>query len=109
MPQARVEVVIAVPPERLWDVITDWERYPEFLPELKDVKVHEASHDAYEVSHTVALIKRISYRLRFRADPPRGLTWELVDSNLLKKNSGAWVLRPEGPGGASTRATYEVD
>jgi len=109
MPNAKVEVVVGVPPERFWDVLTDFEHYPEFLPELKEITVHAAAHDGYEVSHTVALIKRIQYRLKFRADPPRGLTWELVESNLLKKNSGAWTLRPEGAAGQSTRATYEVD
>ncbi len=109
MPSAKVEVVVDVPPEKLWDVITDWERYPEFLPELKDVTIHRSGPDGYEISYEVSLIKRIRYKLRFAADAPRGLTWELVESNLLQKNSGAWTLRPEGPAGGATRATYEVD
>ena len=109
MPSARSEVVVDVPPDRFWDVLVDWERYPEFLPELKEIHVHVAEHHRYEVSYVVSLIKQIRYRLRFRAEPARALTWEMAESNLLTKNSGAWRLVPEGPDGARTRASYEVD
>jgi coenzyme Q-binding protein COQ10 len=109
LPTARNEVVVGVPPDRLWDVIVDWDRYPEFLPELKEVVVHRAAHDGYDVTFEVSLIKRIRYRLRFRADPPHTLAWEMVEGNLLTRNSGAWTLRAEGAEGGATRAVYEVD
>ena len=39
MAQASKSITINVPPERLFDVISDYEKYPEFLPEVKQVKI----------------------------------------------------------------------
>ena len=39
MAQASRSVTINVPPEKLFEVIVDYEKYPEFLPEVKKVKV----------------------------------------------------------------------
>ncbi len=107
MAKAERSVVIHAPPEKVFAVITDYEKYPEFLPEVKKVKVEFGSGNVKEVTYTVDIkAKVITYTLKHTARPPDELAWTMVRGEMMKGNDGAWVLRkvPEG-----TEATYKID
>ena len=107
MAQASRSVTIDVPPEKLFDVIVDYEKYPEFLPEVKKVKVEFGSGNVKEVTYTVDIkAKVITYTLKHTARPPDQLAWTMVRGEMMKGNDGAWELRkvPQG-----TEATYRID
>ncbi|HUJ28564.1 MAG TPA: SRPBCC family protein, partial [Myxococcales bacterium] len=53
MAQASRTVTVNVPPEKMFDVIVDYEKYPEFLPEVKKVKVDAGQGSIKEVTYTV--------------------------------------------------------
>lgn len=106
MAQAQRSIVINVPPEKLLAVIGDFERYPEFLPEVKKVAVVKREGATAEVSYEIDVIKRVEYTLRHTVDG-NTVRWTLLRSNLLKKNEGSWVLQPQGDG--STLATYSLE
>lgn len=77
--------------EDFYHVITDYERYPEFIPEIKKAVI--VSKKPQRVEFTLDLIKTFHYILEFKEDPPSGLSWKLVKSDLFKKNSGGWKLK----------------
>ena len=107
MAKAERSIVIHAPPEKVFAVITDYEKYPEFLPEVKKAKVEFGSGNVKEVTYTVDIkAKVITYTLKHTARPPDELAWTMVRGEMMKGNDGAWVLKavPEG-----TEATYKID
>ena len=101
------EVVIAVPPARLFEVILDYERYPEFVPGLKGCKVKGRTAAGVDVEYELDLgVKKIRYVLRHLEQPPTRNTWSLVSGDWMKVSNGGWELASEGTG---TRARYTVE
>lgn len=107
MSRAEETISIAAPLAKVWGVISDYERYPEFLPEISAVRV-ESRHD-HVVTATFDLeimSMRLSYTLRLQEEPGSKITWTLVDSKMMNANSGSWHLVGEGSG---TKATYGLE
>src|SRR5919198_1577331 len=101
------EIVIAVPPEKLFDVIADYDRYADFVPGLKRCRVKARGPAGIDVDYELDLgVKTIRYTLRHHEERPRRMTWSLVSGDWMKVSSGGWELFPEG---SSTRARYTVD
>jgi coenzyme Q-binding protein COQ10 len=100
------ELVIGCTPERLFEVITDYPRYPEFVPGIKACRVLPGP-GARRVEYLLDVgLKRITYVLLHEEQRPTRVAWSLVSGDSLKVSSGSWVLAPEGSG---TRARYTVD
>ena len=109
MAQASRSVVVNVPPEKMFDVITDYEKYPEFLPEVKGVKVQAGQGAIKEVTYQVDIkAKVITYTLKHTAERPAKLSWTMVKGEMMKGNDGAWSLKPGAQPG-TTDATYTID
>jgi ribosome-associated toxin RatA of RatAB toxin-antitoxin module len=106
MPQASRSIVINVTPQQLMSVIADYEKYPQFLPEVKKISVANRTENSAEVTYEIEVIKRISYTLRIASEATTS-KWSLIRGDLFKKNEGSWVLRPEGEG--KTHATYNLE
>ena len=109
MAQASRSVTINVPPEKLFDVIVDYEKYPEFLPEVKKVNVNAGQGAIKEVTYMVDIkAKVITYTLKHTAERPTKLSWTMVKGEMMKGNDGAWTLKPGAQSG-TTEATYAID
>src|SRR5262249_39004087 len=92
---------------KLYSVIIDYERYPEFLDNIKHAKVVKREGTRVEVDFEVSLLgKRIPYTLAFEENAPKGIRWSLVKSSFMKENNGSWALKAEGEG--RTYATYAL-
>ena len=78
--------------KKVFDVITDFEAYPEFLPETKKVTIDKKSKNTYIVTFTIEVVKSVSYTLDMRAKPPSELSWTLVKGEIMKSNTGRWLL-----------------
>jgi uncharacterized protein YndB with AHSA1/START domain len=105
---ASLEVRIAAPPERVWEVIADYARYPEFVPGVRGCRVVRAPGGARHVEYDVDLgVRRIRYVLALREERPRRLSWTLVEGELLTRSEGAWELTESG-GATLARYTVEV-
>jgi coenzyme Q-binding protein COQ10 len=107
MAKAERSIVINASPDKVFAVIADYEKYPEFLPEVKKVKVEFGAGNVKEVTYTVDIkAKVITYTLKHTARPPDELAWTMVRGEMMKGNDGAWLLKkvPEG-----TEATYRID
>ena len=107
MAKVTESIVFDAPPESCYKVITDYEKYPSFLKETKSVIVRKKTGQVAEVTYTIDVIKKITYTLKMAGTPSSGIKWNLVEGDLMKKNSGEWILK--GEGGGKTRATYAID
>src|ERR1700737_2126386 len=95
MAQASRSVTVNVPPEKLFDVITDYEKYPEFLPEVKKVKLEGGQGAIKEVTYQVDIkAKVITYTLKHTAERPTKLSWTMVKGEMMKGNDGTWPFKP---------------
>ena len=109
MAQASRSIVIDVTPDQLFDVIVDFEKYPEFLPEVKKAKIDAGQGAIQEVTYNVDIkAKVIKYTLRHTSDRPNKLSWTMIRGEMMKGNDGSWTLKP-GPRPGTTEATYTID
>ena len=109
MAQASRSIVIDVTPDELFDVIMDFEKYPEFLPEVKKTKVDAGQGSIKEVTYNVDIkAKVITYTLRHTAERPSKLSWTMIKGEMMKGNDGSWTLKA-GPKPGTTEATYTID
>src|SRR5438045_8851354 len=101
MAQASRSVTINVPPEKLFDVIVDYEKYPEFLPEVKKVKIEGGQGAIKEVTYMVDIkAKVISYTLKHTAERPTKLQWTMVKGEMMRSEE-----RRVGKEGRTGKAT----
>ncbi len=107
MPGASTEVIIEAPIEQVYEVITDFEKYPEFLDETRRVEVIEMTEDSAQVDFEIKVIKTIRYTLDYVLTPGQGIEWTFVEGDGFKDCFGSWKLEEVEPG--VTEATYEVD
>jgi coenzyme Q-binding protein COQ10 len=109
MAQASKSVTVNVPPDKFFDLIADYEKYPEFLPEVKKVKIEGGQGAIKEVTYTVDIkAKVINYTLKHTAERPTTLRWTMVKGEMMKGNDGSWALKP-GAQPNTTEATYNID
>ena len=104
MPEVHYSEIIPVPKELLHSVIADYKKYPEFLTEIKQAKI--VVQRPKTVDFELELIKKFHYRLKFRETKDE-ISWQLVESNLFKKNDGRWALTEIDKG--QTEAHYYLD
>jgi coenzyme Q-binding protein COQ10 len=89
------------------EVITDFEAYPAFLPEMQEATILSQSEDTWDVRFTVKVVRQFSYTLRLVKESPLRIRWTLVDG-AFKVNNGGWDLTPLDDGSA-THAVYTID
>jgi ribosome-associated toxin RatA of RatAB toxin-antitoxin module len=112
MAHAEFRDVMAVDAQKLIQVITEYQKYPEFLEGCHSVQVKpaDAAHSvrvSYEVS---VMSQNVSYTLDHHEDKARGqVVWELVESNFFKKNVGRWEVKSLGPNQSEALYSIEVE
>jgi coenzyme Q-binding protein COQ10 len=108
MPKVVMERTMAVSVEALTRVILDFEKYPEFLPEVVGAKsIGVVQKGVQEVEFEIEVIKRFRYRLQFDLTTPNEVRWRLVDSNFFTANEGAWLLTAAAK--KKTDVKYELE
>ena len=108
MATATKSIVINVPPDKFFDVIVDYEKYGEFLPEVKKVKLDGGQGSIKEVTYTVDIkAKVINYTLKHTAEKPSRMSWTMIKGEMMTGNDGSWTLKAAPNGG--TEATYAID
>lgn len=106
MPAAHhTEVFNCTVPE-FFKIVSDYERYPEFLTEVKDCRVVKNENGRKLVEYKVSMIKSFSYSLWMKEQEPSLITWDFASGDIFKSMSGSWKLDSEAD---KCRVTYDVD
>lgn len=92
--------------EQFFNLITDFENYPEFLSEVKSCKVIESKGNKKLVEFQVSVIKTFTYRLWMTVKAPEKLSWELESGDVFKTSVGSWELKEAN---GQTQGKYSVD
>ena len=100
------QVLIEAPLERFYDLVVDYERYPEFVPGIKACRVRNGGPEKHVEYELDLGVKRLRYVLRMEEARPRRVAWSLVSGDLMKVSNGSWELADEH---GRTRAHYSVE
>lgn len=107
--QATQQMRIEAPLDDIWGVLTDFERYPDWARDLKDVRILERDEQgrATLVRYRAAAMGRsTSYVLRYDwSDAPHRLPWELVEGDIMRVLDGRYELEEVD---GSTELTYHL-
>lgn len=107
MAGASRSIVFNAPVEKCFAVIADFERYPEFLPEVKKIRTSNRRGSEVDVHYEAEVVKVIKYTVHIKEEKPNRVSWTFVDGEFMKDNKGGWVL--EDLGGGKTKATYSIE
>lgn len=107
MPYVEVSKVINAPKGQLYEILKDMEKYPQFMKDLKSVKVLERSANttltAWETTIMGTSIKWVEKDIF--DDENQHISYH-QQSGDLQKFEGEWILKEEAAG---TRVTLTVD
>jgi ribosome-associated toxin RatA of RatAB toxin-antitoxin module len=106
MAKASTTEVFNCTPEQFFKIISDYDKYHEFLAEVKQCKVLKTEGNRKLVEYNVAVVKTFKYALWMTETPPTGITWEFASGDMFKTSVGSWKLQDEA---GKTRATYTVE
>lgn len=93
-------------PEQFFSIVSDYEKYPEFLNEVKGCKVLETKGDKKLVEFQVSVVKTFTYRLWMTEEKNKRISWTLDSGDIFKTSIGSWDLEDTG---GKTKAKYAVD
>jgi ribosome-associated toxin RatA of RatAB toxin-antitoxin module len=99
-------IVISTSLKKFFDIITDYEKYPEFIDNMEDVKVVEINGNKKIVEFNLTLIKKIKYVLELEETSPNKVKWHLVSGDFMNENTGSWNLKEIESN--KIRATYSL-
>jgi coenzyme Q-binding protein COQ10 len=100
------KIKIKAPIDTVYQVIRDFESYPDFL-KTTDFAKEKNLKSGLQVHFKIQVVKTIEYTLKFECEEPRLVKWVLVKGDLMKKNSGQWELKKIAED--LTEATYQID
>lgn len=107
MAAAQKKIKIPVKLSEFFEVVSDYESYPDFVSSLTRATVIKKSKAKTVVEFEAKIIRPFRYTLELSEKAPSLLSWKLVDGDFMRRNDGRWSLRETDDG--DTEATYEID
>ena len=101
--------IVDVDINKLYDVLTDYAKYPDFVDGVSSTKVLSQNDTSAKVEYSVNMIKSFKYTLATTQVRPTKISWVLDSGDLFKKNEGTWALKDLGGGKTEVTYTLEVD
>ena len=107
--RATERIIIDAPPARCFEVALDFERYPEWAADIKDVKVLDRDDQGRgtRVSYRAAAMGRSAhYTLAYEyGEDPLSMRWVLEEGDIMRQLDGEYRFETAGD---STEVTYEL-
>ncbi len=107
MPQATRKETWNAPIETVYEVLQDYDSYPEFVDGCSSTNILSKDESGAEVEFGLNLIKKFKYILELKHDRPNSISWSFKEGDIFKKNEGSWVLKDLGDG--KTEVTYSLE
>lgn len=106
---AHERITIAAPPEQCWAVVVDFEAYPDWAKDVKQVTIvaRDDEDRGAEVEFRAAAMGRsIRYVLRYDySRAPEAVSWTLVEGDMLRQLDGTYTFEADDEG---TLVTYDL-
>src|SRR4051794_18063857 len=110
---ATQHAVIAASPDRLFEVVTDFEHYTDWARDLKHVEVLSRDEEGrgVEVRYRAAAMGRsTSYTLKYDySGAPGSLPWVLQRGDIMRRLDGSYEFHAVDGDPGSTEVVYRLD
>lgn len=110
--RASEDTLIDASPETVMEIITDFESYPEWVDNMKDVEVRDTDEQGRATAvwyHVDARVMDVEYVLGYEYHGDDRLTWSLQEGDQIRQLDGEYQLEEEGEGSTRVRYSLEVD
>lgn len=98
--------------EELFEIVTDLERFPEWLTDVKDVEVLGHDADGRPTASTMRVdvtIKEVSYTLDYEYDYPHSVSWRSRPGGDVKLIEGSYTFEINDEGGTTVVYDLSID
>jgi uncharacterized membrane protein len=106
-------ITIDAPPERVWEIAADVERYPDWARDVKDVVVRSRDElqRPLEVEFRASALGRSThYTLVYEyTQAPEVLAWKMVKGDIQRSIEGAYVFSVTETGGTEVRYDLAIE
>lgn len=109
MAQAKRTEIVDVEINKLYDVIVNYAKYPDFVDGVSSIKVLSQNETSAKVEYEINLIKSFKYIINTTQKKPTNVSWALESGDIFKKNDGSWTLKDLGNGKTEVTYALEVD
>ena len=92
MASAHTKEIFNCSREEFFKIVSDYEKYPEFLPQVKSVSIYKNNGDLKEMEYQVSVIKTFKYKLRAKEVPNVSVNFEFIGGDVFKAMKGSWLL-----------------
>jgi ribosome-associated toxin RatA of RatAB toxin-antitoxin module len=107
--QVAERALIRATPEQCFAILIDFDRYPEWSPDIKAVRVLESDEQGRPTRvafRAAAFGRSTSLTLAYDySDAPKQLAWVQVDGDLTRRYDGAYIFEVAGE---ETQVTYQL-
>jgi ribosome-associated toxin RatA of RatAB toxin-antitoxin module len=104
---------ITAAPERVWAIAIDFERYPEWANDVKDVIVRGRDDEGrpVEVEYRASALGRSThYTLSYDySQAPTVLAWSILRGDIMRTIDGAYHFSPTADGGTEVRYDLAIE
>src|SRR3954447_4556299 len=108
--RATEQIVIDAPAARLLEALLDFERYPDWAADIKDVEVlerDEAGRGNLVRYRAPAMGESARYTLTYDySDVPNSMSWKLVEGSIMRVLDGSYTFDAQDAG---TLVTYHLE
>ncbi|MEZ5216335.1 MAG: SRPBCC family protein [Ilumatobacteraceae bacterium] len=110
---ASQSITTTASPERCFEVVMDFESYPEWASDVKEAVVLDRDADgrATEVEFRASALGRSThYTLAYDyAEAPKAVSWNLVKGDITRAIDGKYEFTPTSDGGTEVRYDLSVE
>ena len=106
MAAAETSDVFQCTTQEFFNIVSDYEKYPEFLNEVTHCKVIKTEGNRKLVEFTVSIMKDFKYNLWMTEQEPALISWEFASGDIFKTMKGQWKMQDEG---GKCRASYNLE
>lgn len=93
--------------DKLYEVITDYASYPDYVDGVSAIDVLSEDETSAQVEYCLNLIKKFKYIINMKQTRPTNVSWSFDSGDIFKLNEGSWELEDLGDEG--TRVTYSLE
>ncbi len=105
-------IEVSAPPQLVYEVALDLEAYPDWATGVKEVDIHDEDEHGrpLRVSFVAdAMIKEISYTLRYHYEMDNGFSWTAEPGDDIKSMDGSYEFNELADGGTEVLYALKVE
>ncbi len=96
MAQAQISENFNCKAEEFFQIVSDYEKYPEFITGVSSVKVTKNDGSVKEMEYSVSIVKSFKYKLKVTEVSPTSVVFTFTSGEMFKTMKGSWNIKPDG-------------